>query len=106
MTDNLIPFMTDVLSQFGDMFGSDFLLKENHIELKIYVPGLVKEDLSVSYDSSTKRLLIKNKNKLIESYRIRNTNILDFDKSSAELKAGILYIKIPRIKNETKIKIK
>lgn len=105
-TNNLIPFVSTIMDEFSDSFGSNFLLEENNLKLKVNVAGIDKDDLSVSYDSVRSILKIKKKDKIIKSYRIPKSDLIDPDNSKVSYNKGMLIVEIPRNSDEKEFKIK
>ena len=97
---------------------SNVVSTEDFIEIQIETTGLTKEDvaidiqdgvLSVSYDhKDVEQTKYTQQQIFIDSFtnKYKLKNNMDQDNISATMLNGLLYIKIPKIKNKTTSKIK
>ena len=97
---------------------SNTISTEDFVEIQIETTGLTKEDviidmqdgiLSVSYDHKDVEQVQYTQQQIfidsfINKYKLKNN--MDQDNISATMLNGLLYIKIPKIKNKTTSKIK
>jgi|GEM_PF-6369382 len=97
---------------------SNVISTEDFVEIQIETTGLTKEDaiidiqdgiLSVSYDNKdVEQVQYTQQQIFIDSFtnKYKLKNNMDQDNISATMLNGLLYIKIPKIKNKTASKIK
>ena len=97
---------------------SNTISTEDFVEIQIETTGLTKEDviidmqdgiLSVSYDhKDVEQVQYTQQQIFIDSFtnKYKLKNNMDQDNISATMLNGLLYIKIPKIKNKTTSKIK
>ena len=97
---------------------SNTISTEDFVEIQIETTGLTKEDviidiqdgiLSVSYDrKGVEQVQYTQQQIFIDSFtnKYKLKNNMDQDNISATMLNGLLYIKIPKIKNKTASKIK
>ena len=97
---------------------SNTISTEDFVEIQIETTGLTKEDviidmqdgiLSVSYDhKDVKQVQYTQQQIFIDSFtnKYKLKNNMDQDNISATMLNGLLYIKIPKIKNKITSKIK
>jgi len=77
-------------------------LPEKYV-IEFFVPGVAKEDLSVTIDNQTLRVVTQDYCSIEYNYKIYLPKHLDYDKITAKCEKGMLYVTIP--KNYKKIEV-
>jgi HSP20 family molecular chaperone IbpA len=86
------------------------LEEKDNIIFKCLAPGMIKEDIDISFDRKKLFLKTKKSTELLDFKNSFDDSIslnksIDIDNSFAELERGILTVTMPINKNETKRKI-
>ncbi|XP_044506928.1 heat shock 22 kDa protein, mitochondrial-like [Mangifera indica] len=108
MTEN--PFFAG--TQGGIRRGWDAEENENALILRIYMPGLGKEDVKVSVEQNTLVIKGERAKEVDDEESVRYTSRMDLPEKKyktneikAEMKNGVLKVAVPRVKEEERIDV-